>query len=381
MIYHYAVASGWMPAVFGGLFGNVALALALFCVPLAAWYLRPNVLGSLWQARLFVLAWTYFAVWAVAGTLTVFSDSHGALAAREAVTMLVFWAVMFFVGTFFQLDARLHRTALAIVCAAALALLVHAMIVHASLLGPFMTFNPESEESATYQGASRSILISGILFTALTRRHWAQLGALILTAAALLTLGSRTYLLASSWVFIMTALAVALKARRRTALVLVVVAAAVAIYVARTVFFATRAAELLDLGTSTSWQTRVQVQNAALDVIRHHPLVGDFAYHLRDFGPGSYSHNVLSAWTEFGILGFVLYCALIATFAFISIQGAVSNSLAATHWRTAAALNLAALVIIMAEPVFSVVPALAWGFTVNALVRDQRERRVAVLSG
>jgi hypothetical protein len=35
----------------------------------------------------------------------------------------------------------------------------------------------------------------------------------------------------------------------------------------------------------------------------------------------------------------------------------------------------------MAEPVFSVVPALGWGFVVNALLDERRRRKPLVLEG
>jgi hypothetical protein len=60
------------------------------------------------------------------------------------------------------------------------------------------------------------------------------------------------------------------------------------------------------------------------------------------------------------------------TFALIAIRHAFSSN---PTWQAALGLNVAALVVCMAEPVFSVVPALGWGFAVNGLLQD-RSRRV-----
>jgi hypothetical protein len=50
-------------------------------------------------------------------------------------------------------------------------------------------------------------------------------------------------------------------------------------------------------------------------MIGEHPLMGSFAY----YEPGQYAHNILSLWAEFGMLPFLLYCALlcVAFWAFI----------------------------------------------------------------
>jgi hypothetical protein len=131
-------------------------------------------------------------------------------------------------------------------------------------------------------------------------------------------------------------------------------------------------AELLDISRSTSWQTRMSLQSEAIEAILRNPLAGDFAYHVRELSAGAYAHNVLSAWAQFGVIGFVLYLALIVTFALIAIRHAFSSN---PTWQAALGLNVAALVVCMAEPVFSVVPALGWGFAVNGLLQD-RSRRV-----
>lgn len=380
-VYHYLATSGWMPLFLGGLFGNVSLSLAIFCFAISFWLLRSHVWGGLAQAQLFIASWTYFLLWTVVGYLAVASEPHGILALRESISTLIIWLAVFFVGSFYQVNSTVQRLALlgfGIVLACGV---LHAMTVHESLLGPLLVFSADNDSDArtsTYQGVGRSIMVTAILLSSLFAQHWKQLGVLSLTVLALLALGSRAHLFTTLALTVTTLLLSALKAKRRTALVAFTLVAAAAVWLGWSVFLSTRAAEILDLSESTSWQMRLEVQSMALDAIRTSPLLGDFGYHLREIGAGGYAHNALSAWTEFGLLGFLLYISLVAYFTALSLKRLLSLRSSNTLWRISFGLNLASLILaIAAESVFSVLPALGWGFAVNALLEERRRRVIA----
>jgi hypothetical protein len=288
---------------------------------------------------------------------------------------------MFFVGSFIRMDTKASQRILLTLCVVMAGLLVAAVVIHQSLLGPFLVFSPSNDpevESSTYQGAGRSILITGIVASALIPGTWRQLGILGVAVVALLSLGSRTYLLAGASCLVLAVLLAAIKNRHYVSAFVFVVLVGGAAYAAREFFFATRARELLDLAQSSSWQMRMSLQENALDAIRSNPLIGDFAYHIREIAPGGYAHNVLSAWTEFGLIGFCLYVALIFGFLVIAFRRIFSPN---PLWHAAVALNAATVIIIMAEPVFSVVPALGWGMVVNALLSERSALEAVPLTG
>jgi hypothetical protein len=135
----------------------------------------------------------------------------------------------------------------------------------------------------------------------------------------------------------------------------------------------TRAGELVDLAGSASWQDRVVVMDRAWNAIASNPFLGDFAYHIRNWGTGNYAHNALSAWPEFGLIGFLLYLSLLAIFAVTAFRRMFSTD---PRWQAAVGLNVVTLVVILAEPVYSLVPAVGWGFVVNALMYERRTRRL-----
>ena len=62
--------------------------------------------------------------------------------------------------------------------------------------------------------------------------------------------------------------------------------------------------------SSTSFEGREEFSIKAWQVIQNHPLVGDYGYYIDIYGIGSYAHNILSAWADFGILGFILFLGL-----------------------------------------------------------------------
>jgi hypothetical protein len=67
-----------------------------------------------------------------------------------------------------------------------------------------------------------------------------------------------------------------------------------------------RILELLDLSQSTSANKRHHLTVYAMQTIAAHPILGDYA----SYKPGYYSHNVLSAWVDLGLFGFVYLLAI-----------------------------------------------------------------------
>jgi hypothetical protein len=285
--------------------------------------------------------------------------------------MLVFWLSMFFVGSMLPVEQVAMRRAAFLSLVVVFSVLLFAVYEHGSILGPYLAFSPATDGdivASTYQGAGRSVIVAGLVAAACARKVHNQVFLLLLTTLALLSIGSRTYLVASVAVSVVTVVFGIARARRGLSIILFIVLIAAGILFLRPLFFETRAAEILDLASSTSWRSRLQLQSLAVGVIQASPLFGDFSYHLREIGSGGYSHNALSAWTQFGLVGFLLYCALLVAFLAHSVIQLLRVGADDPVWRVALSLNIAAAIVALAEPVFSPLPALGWGFTVRAMV-------------
>ena len=68
-----------------------------------------------------------------------------------------------------------------------------------------------------------------------------------------------------------------------------------------------RILELLDLSHSTSANKRHHLTMHAVQTIKAHPFLGDYA----SYAPGYYSHNILSAWVDLGLFGFIYLNAIL----------------------------------------------------------------------
>ena len=56
-----------------------------------------------------------------------------------------------------------------------------------------------------------------------------------------------------------------------------------------------------------SLQARIMLSQASIDVLREKPVFGEFLYEYRLFGrTGTYVHNILSFWLEYGLINFLL---------------------------------------------------------------------------
>lgn len=66
---------------------------------------------------------------------------------------------------------------------------------------------------------------------------------------------------------------------------------------------------LLDLSSDQSAIERREMYQDALGVVAENPVFGQFAA----YEPGRYAHNIVSAWADFGLIGLMILCALLAS--------------------------------------------------------------------
>ena len=74
----------------------------------------------------------------------------------------------------------------------------------------------------------------------------------------------------------------------------------------------TRSANILSLFDGQSNANREIFSNSTIQAIDNNPILGDYgSYAVKSHNIGDYAHNLLSIWGNHGILGFLLYIALI----------------------------------------------------------------------
>lgn len=380
--YHYAIASNWMGPVVAGLFGPAAIVFsAIAAVQMATRFHSPAAQPFALEKAFLGLV-IYLMLWSVAAYALVVDRSYALPAVKESLGTAAIWLTCYFIGCRASFESRRMQVVLFGASALILALFAHAMIVHSSVLGPFLAFKGVAEDAdgeaaaATYQGIGRSILVLALLVALLRKRVWTQSLILLTGAALLLCLGSRSHFVACVIAAsVVTALGLFRAGQRLGAAAMLVLLLGIG-YVAAALFLETRASELLDLAQSDSWRERSDLHARAVQIIGESPLLGDFGYHHRPGPLAGYAHNALSAWVGYGGVAFLAYCAMLAWSLVLTGMKVMSPTADDRSWMVAFQVNLlAVLLAVVSEPIFaSVLPALGWGLTVSALAKERRLR-------
>jgi hypothetical protein len=378
VLYHYSLAAGWVPAFLGGLFGAAALVFALFGLAQLASGFQSNSANTPLIEQLFLLYVVYLFLWTLGAMVAIGSRAYAVPAVTESLGTLAIWLAVYFVGSRLKLPSRTWPMLKLLIVGIALTF-VHAIYVHGSFIGPFLMFQGDGGEQdggTTYQGVGRSIVVTGVLVAGIQPRLFAQLVVLGVATLTLLALGSRAHLFAMGLLVVLQVVLFGFRRQNLKTGMFAMVTGLAAAYAAAGVFLETRAAEIFDLGQSTSWQARVAAQSEAMGVIESEPFLGRFGYHLGD--SAGYAHNALSVWAGYGGVAFALFVALSVYALALSGYHVLFRSRCPAAWVVAFQLNITAILLALAsEPIYaSVFPALGWGFTAAALRQESRNRRV-----
>jgi hypothetical protein len=301
--YHTLLGLGLTGAFLGGYFAPVSLLVAPALCFFYAYQVRrrsahlglPDVCFFFYMAYFLVVV----AIQAAAGANPVIVGNH--------LLGILFIVNMFFIfrlTDFGRADVRL---------AGLLSLLAMSAIIFAySVDGAFYlapqgtALNPES--LATYQGFSRSYLVGFITFIAFCRSLPLRLLLYCVAAPALFFNTARSEF--AAMLFLIPIIEI-YYARRKMVLAAVLAMLFLVIYPNLETLLSllpnNRILELLDLSQSTSANKRHHLSMYAWNTIVQFPLFGDYA----SYSPGFYSHNVLSAWVDTGLFGFLFVLALL----------------------------------------------------------------------
>jgi len=301
--YHTLLGLGMMGAFLGGYFAPVSL---LFAPPLLFFYayMIRRRSGQLGRAEVFFLLY-------IAYFLTVVAIQAAAGASRAIVGNHLL-GILFIINMFLMFRLTdFSRPALRFACLAtlgAMSTIVFAYSVDGSFyLAPLGTAkNPES--LATYQGFSRSYLVTFIAAIAFSRALSLRVLLYCVAAPTLFVNTARSEFAA---LLFMVPIIELYYTKRKVVMASVIGVLCLLIYVNLEQILAllpsNRILELLDLSQSTSANKRHHLTMYAMNTIEQFPVFGDYA----SYNPGFYSHNVLSAWVDTGLFGFLFVLAIL----------------------------------------------------------------------
>lgn len=301
--YHTLLGLGRMGAILGGYFAPVSL---LFVGPLLFMYayrIRHDR-NQLTRADLFFNL--YLCYFACVVALNALAGANRQIVANHILAIL-FMLNLFLIFKFTDFGRPTFRFA-AIGAMLGMSAIVFAFSVDGSFYLSSLGASKNPESLATYQGFSRSYLLTACVVVAHTGALRLRLVLYCIAAPTLFVNSARSEFVAMLALIPIVEL---YHSRRKLAILVTFAALLLVCYAYLDALLSllpdNRILELLDLSHSSSANKRQHLSDYALETIARYPVFGDYA----SYPPGLYSHNVLSAWVDTGLFGFVFVLAIL----------------------------------------------------------------------
>ncbi len=365
--YSSAVSAGLIPAVIGGGFGITASIAFLALLPLLfvnATKLRGR---SLLATTLFFTLIIYTVFWLLAHYFLGSAYQKRLDVFFQVVTTVVAWLALFSIGYFWPPNLSKGYRSVLVFCLGCIALIVLTNIDFRRLI--FLFGVSDADGALSYQGLARSASMTGLVLLSVLRSIRVSFIIAVLLLTTVFFIGARSELVGV--VAVLPFIAYLHFRRRPLAIVLVIFVVGMMMLGVVVYYFdqlsMSRQFQLMNISESSSAVARASLHNQALEAIKEAPLLGNFAGQVEQHGSiGAYAHNILSAWRQFGVVGFVLYLYLMFSSFALSVRLLKKRQgQEADLPRIAGTLSLFSLILMLgAQSVFWVFPALAWGLTV-----------------
>jgi hypothetical protein len=300
--YHTLLGTGTTGAFLGGYFSPVAL---LFMLPVVFIYLarmrrdsRRLTLIDVHYGLFFAYFLAVVIVNAAAGANRVIVGSH--------LLSVLFMVLVFIMFSFIDFAHRRFRI-VGLLSLAAMSAIAFSYSTDGVFYLGALGIAKDPHALATYQGFSRSYLFTYLAVVVFTRRLPLRLLLHALGAATLFVNTARSEFAALLFAIPLIEF---YYSRHKLFFVLtgMIGATLIGMYFDQILAAlpSNRILELVDLSHSTSANKRQQLTVHAWQTIAAHPIFGDYA----SYKPGNYSHNVLSAWVDLGLVGIVYLVGL-----------------------------------------------------------------------
>lgn len=222
-----------------------------------------------------------------------------------------------------------------------------------------------------YLNISSAMVLALGFFFSVTQSNLRRLGWILASVILLHMLNSRADLVFCLLIQVFV-MACVMKVRQAALFTFVVVTIIVAVSVSLfwleetdevvTAFFGSRISSLFNLESDPSFIARIEYLRAGMIDIGQSPLVGEVGGEAKYFGPGTYIHNFLSVWRQFGFFTFIFYIYLVLISLVISFYSVRMNkSHTGKEVFTLFIAMFCLLNVLFAKSVFWPMVALSWG--------------------
>jgi hypothetical protein len=312
--YHSMLGLGMIPPFLGGYFGVVAV--VLFPLVFASFiYLN--------KTKFIGIDIAFIAIVILTISISIFNYALGipqnftSDKLEWSLSGLLFNLVAYCLARTISIDSRLF-TYMAIASLVSMALIVFYNIddLHGIFNLKAVIDETEGEFVATYQGFARSLAVVGLLSVSMLDSKKQALAVFLLTLCALFFNGARTEF-ALFFVVYISLLVFMSTSVIRSFLVLILLMMVMTIFVLNlealmALLPENRMLQLLHIGSSSSAQSRDYIEQFSWGLLANNPVLGDYGGYTEYRGDiHDYSHNLLSAWVNLGLVGFGLYILVI----------------------------------------------------------------------
>lgn len=303
--YHSALGLQLIPPVLGGYFSPVALLLSPVLI---ATYLvkvrKSKALLTNIDLGFFAFVFYFFLVVAINA---IFFHANADVVKMHLVAIFHL-VVVFMIFKFSEFSLKFVFWG-ALICWIGMTMIIFFMSNDGFFYLRQQEATTNQDVVATYQGFGRSYFLTFLVLAPFIKRMPARIPVYLVSIAALYVNGARSEFVGA--LVAVVAVEVLMTKRRAVALGLLATFAIVG-YLYATEFInmlpENRTLQLLEVDECSSCNDRRATVAYAIEVIKNSPLVGDFGNYIVDIEnetPGSYAHNIVSAWVDLGFLGFV----------------------------------------------------------------------------
>jgi hypothetical protein len=301
--YHSLLGTGTTGAFLGGYFSPVSI---FFALPLAIVFSNHYTRTSCQLSALEIYAFIFLIYFL---TVVVFNGIAGANRAIVVNHLLciVFMINAFIIFTIIDFGSPIFRMTL-LAALIGMSSIAFSYSVNGVFYLGAQGFAKDADSLATYQGFARSYLVTFLPLIAFTRSLLFRLALYGLAIATLFVNTARSEF--AALLFVIPIIEFYFSRRK---VILFISALLICIWLNNhldqllAALPDNRILELADLSHSTSANKRHHLNAHALNTVTAHPLLGDYA----SYAPGHYAHNILSAWVDLGLFGFIYLIAIL----------------------------------------------------------------------
>lgn len=388
--YHVALAHGFIPkfvySTLGGLYGVTCGFVALIYVVFG----HPIWVNALLRRELIFIFFGFYLLWGIlwaAMHVALFGEPYMHLGAVKLLADFVLQLANFAIASHLILTRNRTFFSLIVICWASIVLgaflnfeaggnSVYHVIAQGSTLP---TQGDGAIPLASYQGLSRSLLITSILLISLINLYAYRWIVIFASCLALIVIGGRSELIGFVIAVFALEICLGLASNRMQLKRLFVCTASLFLVIVTTspiwkqYFLDVRIVNLYDVMSDASVITRLDQLSIGFDIVSKSPLFGSFAIHLKYGTHGDIPHSLLAVWTMLGFPGFVLMSVPLVYCLWVSVKANLTRVNPTAAWR------FSFLMVIMTLPLLTIMKSgfvewlpIVFGAVVVALKLDKQ---------